>query len=62
MNEFEKIRFQCVIVKDINPKAKHHYLVISKKHISKPTDLTVGDIPLCKYSKNLFSLSKMRKY
>ncbi|PAV56620.1 hypothetical protein WR25_04165 isoform A [Diploscapter pachys] len=37
---------QCAVVKDIKPKAKHHYLVISKKHISKPTDLTAGDISL----------------
>uniref|UniRef100_A0A1I7UXW3 Adenosine 5'-monophosphoramidase HINT3 n=1 Tax=Caenorhabditis tropicalis TaxID=1561998 RepID=A0A1I7UXW3_9PELO len=36
----------CVVVNDIKPKAKHHFLVISKQHISKPTDLTVADVPL----------------
>ncbi|CAL2044430.1 unnamed protein product [Caenorhabditis brenneri] len=36
----------CVVINDIKPKAKHHFLVVSKKHISKPTDLTVADVPL----------------
>ncbi|CCD65772.1 Adenosine 5'-monophosphoramidase HINT3 [Caenorhabditis elegans] len=36
----------CVVINDIKPKAKNHYLVLSKQHIAKPTDLTVADVPL----------------
>ncbi|VDO18455.1 unnamed protein product [Heligmosomoides polygyrus] len=38
--------FQCVVIRDIKPKTPHHFLAVSKAHISKPTDLTAADIPL----------------
>ncbi|CAI5453545.1 unnamed protein product [Caenorhabditis angaria] len=41
-----KSKDRCVVISDIKPKAKHHYLVISKQHIAKPTDLTAADIEL----------------
>uniref|UniRef100_A0A0N5APX4 Adenosine 5'-monophosphoramidase HINT3 n=1 Tax=Syphacia muris TaxID=451379 RepID=A0A0N5APX4_9BILA len=38
----------CVVIKDQSPHAPHHFLVLSKKHISRPSDLTVEHIPLVK--------------
>lgn len=35
------------IIEDIRPCAKHHYLVISKKHIRDCNALTHDDIELC---------------
>ena len=35
------------IIEDIRPCAKHHYLVISKKHIRDCNALTHDDIGLC---------------
>lgn len=37
---------KCVVIRDIKPKTPHHFLAVSKAHISKPTDLTAADIPL----------------
>ncbi|CAD6193243.1 unnamed protein product [Caenorhabditis auriculariae] len=37
---------RCVVIEDINPKARYHFLVLSKTHIPRPTDLTAADIPL----------------
>uniref|UniRef100_A0A0N4ZT11 Adenosine 5'-monophosphoramidase HINT3 n=1 Tax=Parastrongyloides trichosuri TaxID=131310 RepID=A0A0N4ZT11_PARTI len=36
------------IVKDIKPHAKHHYLVLSKKHIGKIDDVRASDIDFIK--------------
>uniref|UniRef100_A0A8R1DF46 Adenosine 5'-monophosphoramidase HINT3 n=1 Tax=Caenorhabditis japonica TaxID=281687 RepID=A0A8R1DF46_CAEJA len=41
-----KEKDKCVVINDIKPKAKHHFLVLSKQHIAKPTDLTAADVPL----------------
>ncbi|VDK49088.1 unnamed protein product [Anisakis simplex] len=38
----------AVVIADAAPHAPHHYLILSKRHISKPTDLTPGDIDLVK--------------
>ncbi|XP_064485316.1 adenosine 5'-monophosphoramidase HINT3-like [Ornithodoros turicata] len=35
-----------VVFRDIHPAAKHHYLVIPKRHIKDPKCLTHSDIPL----------------
>ncbi|CAB3396821.1 unnamed protein product [Caenorhabditis bovis] len=45
-DEILKEKEKCIVVKDIKPKSKFHFLVISKQHIPKPTDLTIADIPL----------------
>ncbi len=34
---------KCVAFKDINPKARVHLLVVTKKHIPKISDLEKGD-------------------
>ncbi|CAJ0582322.1 unnamed protein product, partial [Mesorhabditis spiculigera] len=39
---------KCVVIKDKSPKAPHHYLVLSRAHINKPTDLTYADVDLIK--------------
>jgi histidine triad (HIT) family protein len=42
-NEFLYEDEVCVIFKDINPKAKTHLLIVSKKHIDSIADLEDGD-------------------
>ncbi|GMT09996.1 hypothetical protein PFISCL1PPCAC_1293 [Pristionchus fissidentatus] len=38
----------CIVIRDIKPKAPQHFLVIPKVHIAKPTDLTMADRDLLK--------------
>ncbi|MFH4983391.1 hypothetical protein AB6A40_010100 [Gnathostoma spinigerum] len=37
-----------VVINDRSPKAPHHYLVLSKRHIARQNDLTPADIDLVK--------------
>lgn len=37
---------QLIVIKDINPKAPIHYLIIPKKHLSDITEFNTEDIPL----------------
>lgn len=37
---------EYAVFNDIHPAAKHHYLVIPRKHIRDPKSLTYTDIPL----------------
>uniref|UniRef100_A0AC35UGA8 HIT domain-containing protein n=1 Tax=Rhabditophanes sp. KR3021 TaxID=114890 RepID=A0AC35UGA8_9BILA len=48
-----KANNKFVVIKDIKPHAKHHYLVISKTHISKITDVKASDIELIKSMESL---------
>lgn len=36
-----------IVIKDIKPRSKHHYLVISRKHIPDAKHLTSEDEELC---------------
>ncbi|VDN30596.1 unnamed protein product [Gongylonema pulchrum] len=38
----------AVVVEDAYPHAPHHYLILSKRHINKASDLTTADLPLVK--------------
>uniref|UniRef100_A0A0M3I5E5 Adenosine 5'-monophosphoramidase HINT3 n=2 Tax=Ascaris TaxID=6251 RepID=A0A0M3I5E5_ASCLU len=38
----------AIVIADIAPHAPHHYLILSKRHINKPADLTPADIDLVK--------------
>lgn len=36
----------AVIIEDASPRAPHHYLILSKRHINRASDLTPADLPL----------------
>lgn len=36
----------AVLINDRSPHAPHHYLVLSRRHINKASDLTPADLPL----------------
>ncbi|VDK71567.1 unnamed protein product [Litomosoides sigmodontis] len=38
----------AVLIQDRSPRAPHHYLILSKLHISHASNLTVVDLPLVK--------------
>lgn len=35
--------FQCVVFKDIHPRAPHHFLIVPKEHIAKVSDVSDAD-------------------
>ncbi len=37
---------QCIVIKDIHPKAPVHYLIISKKHITCLQEMNSEDAPV----------------
>lgn len=37
---------ELIVIKDIQPKAKFHFLIISKKHIASVNELEAGDTDL----------------
>ena len=37
---------QCIVIKDIHPKAPIHYLIISKKHITCLQEMNIEDAPI----------------
>ncbi|VDN05784.1 unnamed protein product [Thelazia callipaeda] len=42
------LNYNCstVVIEDKYPHAPHHYLILSKRHINKSSDLKVADLPL----------------
>lgn len=54
---------RVVVIKDLYPKAKHHYLVIPRANKPNLKDLGAEDIPLLKYMKDVGEslISKMQR-
>jgi len=37
---------QCIVFRDISPKAPTHWLIVPKRHVERLSDLTAADGPL----------------